>query len=132
MFVHKDGTSLPADEGGASCNVQGGCEEQVTRIDAGGSIWGRFREATGFRVQLALEGDAGVGTAVVEACEQTVGSFPLGADTNGLPGFVNFPQAVPSWAVPTLEPCVWRLTATEGFVHIRAVDVGLVDQPPLE
>lgn len=116
-LTHRDGTSLPADEGGASCNST--CTEQVTRIGAGGSIEGNFADLSGFRVQLASESDPGVGTAVVEACGTVIGMYSLGG-ASGTAGFNNFPLDGP-WPVPSDAPCTWRIRAVGGFVDVRAV-----------
>ena len=39
-LLHKDGTSLPPDEGGTYCGA--GCREEVTRISSGGEVSGSF------------------------------------------------------------------------------------------
>jgi hypothetical protein len=131
MLEHKDGTSFQGDGGLISC--ADGCTEQVTRIESGGSVWGRFKNLQGFRMQAAYVGnEEGVGTVVVEACGQTVGSWPLDSTSIGLPGFVNLPPAVPSWPVPTPDKCIWTISATGGFVYFRALDAGEIGQPPLE
>lgn len=112
---HRDSTSLPTEEGGASCTS--GCTEQVTRMDDGGCVYGNFLDLCGFRAQFAFEPGA-VGTAVVTACGQSVGNFPMAG--TGTPGFNNLPAAGP-WSPPTAGACVWRICATGGFVDFRAV-----------
>ncbi|MBK7586220.1 MAG: hypothetical protein IPI67_39300 [Myxococcales bacterium] len=118
-LAHKDGTSLPPSEGGGSC--ASGCTEQVTKISDGASVWGLFKGVTSINVQLASTSEAGVGTGVFEACNQSVGSYPLSAPGSGQPGFNNFPAT--AWSVPTQGECVWKVTAKGGFVYFRAVTV---------
>jgi hypothetical protein len=119
MLEHKDGTSLPASEGGASC--ASGCTEQVTRIGNGGMIWGRFVNLESFNVQAASTDDPSAGTVTVEACDQVIASVLLQVGSSGVPGFNNFP--VPAWPVPTADDCIWRIHATGGYVDVRAVTV---------
>lgn len=119
MLKHKDQTSLPADEGGASCS--GGCDEQVTRIEAGASVWGKFKGITGINVQLASTDEAGVGSGVVSICNQDLPAFNLKASSTGLPGFNNMPS--PAHAVSPTDDCQWRVKAVGGFVYFRAVTV---------
>ncbi len=117
---HKDQASLPPDEGGGSCSS--GCTEQVTRIEAGGSVWGRFEGGSTLSVQLGQITDASAGTAIVTACGDTVGSSVLGIPGASTPGFSNFPQ--PAWIPPTTGECEWRVTAQDGYALFRAVTVG--------
>jgi len=116
---HKDQTALPADEGGASCS--GGCDEQVTRIEAGSSLWGRFKGITGINVQLASTNEAGVGQGVLGVCKQDLPAFNLASSSTGLPGFNNLPN--PAHAVAATDDCEWRVKAVGGFVYFRAVTV---------
>ncbi len=124
-MTHRDNTSLPAEEGGASCT--GGCSEQVTHIEEGGCVSGNFTNLCGFRFQLAYE--PGAGTATVTACDQTVGTFSMAG--SGTPGFNNLPPAGP-WIPPTRGACTWRICATSGFVDFRAVTPTycVADAPP--
>jgi hypothetical protein len=116
-ITHKDETSLPASEGGASCSK--GCTEQVTRIDDGGSVWGRFQGLTTFSFQAANITDAAAGTAVLEACGLVVDSWNLNIGGATVAGFVNLPSL--AWPVPTLGECKWEIKATGGYVLFRAV-----------
>jgi hypothetical protein len=116
---HKDQTSLPPDEGGASCS--GGCDEQVTRIEAGASIWGRFMGFTGINMQLASTDEVGVGQGVFSVCNSDLPAFDVAAASTGLPGFNNLPS--PAHAVSPSDDCEWRVKAIGGFVYFRAVTV---------
>ncbi len=89
-LYHKDNTSLPPAEGGASCN--NGCTEQVTRLQSGSSISGNFTYLQTFSVQVAYSGDTNVGTAIIKACGQTIRTEDLYIANQGTPGFVNVPQ----------------------------------------
>ena len=119
MLKHKDQTSLPASEGGASCS--GGCDEQVTRIEAGASLWGRFKGFTGINVQLASTDEAGAGQGVLSVCNTDLPPFDLASASTGLPGFNNLPS--PAHAVSPTDDCEWRVKAVGGFVYFRAVTV---------
>lgn len=116
---HKDGTALPPSEGGTSCGA--GCDEAVTRIEDGASIWGRFTSLATINIQLATTGEAGAGAAIFQACNTQVGKYDLYYSGGGLPGFNNLPS--PAWNVPTSGECEWRVTASGGFVYFRAVTV---------
>ncbi len=117
-IMHRDGTSLPPSEGGASCG--GGCNENVTRIGSGGRIRGRFSYVQSFSAQLASTGEAGAGTAVIEACGMVVGRITTSGGT--VAGFTNQPQ--PAFSVPTAGDCDWSVRAEGGHVYLRAVTVG--------
>lgn len=119
MLEHKDGTSLPASEGGTSCSS--GCTEQVTHIGSGGMIWGRFVNLETFNIQAASTDDPNAGTLTVEACEQVISNVSLQVGSSGVPGFNNFP--VPAWPVPTAGDCIWRIRANGGYVDVRAITV---------
>jgi hypothetical protein len=116
-LYHRDNTSLPASEGGASCS--NGCTENVTRIYNGGSVSGNFTYLRTFNVQLASSGSRSVGTAVVRACGQVIYTVNLYTPGAGAPGFNNYPS--PAWNVPTPEDCTWSITASGGYVDFRAV-----------
>lgn len=116
-LFHRDNTSLPAAEGGGSCNS--GCTEQVTRIQSGSSISGNFTYLQTFNVQVAYSGDTNVGTAIIRACGQTIRSEDLYIANQGTPGFNNVPS--PAWSVPTAGDCAWSITASGGYVDVRAV-----------
>ncbi|MCZ7678407.1 MAG: hypothetical protein M5U28_06375 [Sandaracinaceae bacterium] len=74
MLRHRDNTSLPAYEGGASC--ADGCMEEVLRLEEGASITGSFAGVATFSAQGALTSEEGAGTLVVEACGVEVGALP--------------------------------------------------------
>jgi hypothetical protein len=116
-LYHRDNTSLPASEGGASCS--NGCTENVTRIYNGGSVSGNFTFLKTFSVQLASSGSGSVGTAVIRACGQVVYTSNMYLPGAGAPGFNNFPN--PAWNVPISGDCTWSITATGGYVDFRAV-----------
>jgi hypothetical protein len=116
-IYHKDNTSLPSSEGGGSC--ANGCTETVTRIQNGSSISGNFTFLSTFSIQAAMTGDRNVGTVVVRACGQVIASQNLYASGAGSPGFNNYPS--PAWSVPTSGDCTWSITASGGYVDIRAV-----------
>lgn len=116
-LFHRDNTSLPPSEGGASC--VNGCTEQVTRIQDGSSISGNFTYLSTFNIQAANSGDAQVGRVTVQACGQIIYSEDLYAPNQSVPGFVNLP--VPAWNVPTAGDCVWSISASGGYVDVRAV-----------
>ena len=116
-LFHRDNTSLPASEGGASC--ANGCTEQVTRIQNGSSISGNFTYLQSFNVQVAYSGDSNVGTAIVQACGQTIRTENLYIANQGAPGFNNLPS--PAWNVPTAGDCTWSISASGGYVDVRAV-----------
>lgn len=118
-ITHKDETALPASEGGASCS--NGCQEQVTRIEDGASVWGKFLGLSTFSLQVGLITDPGAGSVVLIACGQTAGTWKLGVASASVPGFVNLPS--PAWVPPTLGECKWELRATGGYVLFRAVTV---------
>ena len=59
---HKDQSSLPPEEGGASCSSI--CTEWVTRIGNGGSVSGAFtRDVSYFEAMVSFTPDSGTGTA---------------------------------------------------------------------
>ena len=117
-LYHRDNTYKPASEGGASCSK--GCTEQVTRIHDGASISGNFTFLEGFSVQAAYSGSSNVGRIILKACGQTILSRNLYTAGAATPGFNNFP--VPEWSVPTGGDCTWSITASGGYVDVRAVD----------
>ena len=116
-LFHRDNTSLPPSEGGAYCGS--GCTEQVTRIQSGSSISGNFTYLQTFNVQVAYSGDFNVGSAIVRACGQTIRTEDLYIANQGVPGFNNLPS--PAWNVPTAGDCTWSITASGGYVDVRAV-----------
>ena len=64
---HKDKSSLPPEEGGASC--ASGCKEWVTRIGQKGSVSGSFaQDVSYFETMVSMSPDANTGTAKLQAC----------------------------------------------------------------
>ena len=117
-LYHRDNTYLPASEGGSSCAK--GCTEQVTRVRNGASISGNFTFLKGFSVQAAYSGNENVGRVIVKACGKTVFNQDLYTPGASVPGFNNLPA--PEWSVPTSGDCTWSITASGGYVDVRAVD----------
>ena len=124
-LYHRDNTSLPPAEGGASCTS--GCTEQVTRIQNGSSVSGNFTYLQTFNIQVSYSGDSAVGTAVVKACGQTITTQNLYVSGDSTPGFNNFPS--PAWNVPTAGDCTWSISATGGYVDFRAVTTSYRSTP---
>lgn len=128
---HRDGTSLPADEGGASCGGGTGCSEEVTLLCDGDSLTGALENAVTFSVQGAQSGEAGTGSLVVTVCGDELPAMPYHVETSTLPGFVNGPQ--PAATVSTRARCEVSVRAVGGCVWVRAVtvacDVGTPNQP---
>jgi hypothetical protein len=123
MLTHRDGTSLPPEEGGASCGSS--CTEQVTRINNGGQVSGSFqRNVTNFEVMVAFTHDGAVGTAVLQACSASQSLNLYSGSGGGLPGFISFIMSVPAGCR------TWSLRASGGYVDFRAVDVAYVALPP--
>lgn len=122
-LIHKDGTSLPPDEGGTYCGA--GCREEVTRISSGGEVSGSFdRDTTYFEVMVAFSHDFNVGDAVLSACSATTTYTLYAGPGFNLPGFVSMPMNVPAGCR------TWTLTASGGYVDFRSVDVNYVAAPP--
>lgn len=116
-LFHRDSTSLPPSEGSASCNS--GCTEQVTRIQNGSSVSGNFTYLRTFNVQVAYSGDHNVGTVTVRACGHVIFTDNLYIANQSTPGFNNLPS--PAWNVPTAGDCAWSISASGGYIDIRAV-----------
>ncbi|MBL7941572.1 MAG: hypothetical protein JNM00_02340, partial [Flavobacteriales bacterium] len=113
-ITHRDGTSLPIEEGGTYCGS--GCSEWVTRLGNGGRASGSFdRNVSYFEVMVEFTPEGGVGTAVLQACSASL-SWYLYNNTS-LPGYVSMILAVPSGCRS------WSLTASGGFVDFRSIDV---------
>lgn len=122
-LLHKDGTSLPPDEGGTYCGA--GCREEVTRISSGGEVSGSFdRNTTYFEVMVAFSHDFNVGDAVLSACSANLTYTLYAGPGFNLPGFVSMPMNVPAGCR------TWTLTASGGYVDFRSVDVNYVAAPP--
>lgn len=125
---HRDGTSLPAEEGSASCGGTGGCTEEVTLLCDGDSLAGVLENAITFSVQGAQSGEAGTGSLVVTVCGDELAPMPYAVDSSTLPGFVNGPQ--PAAPVSTRERCEVTVRAVGGCVWVRAVTVACATTPP--
>lgn len=122
-LIHKDGSSLPPDEGGTYCGA--GCRENVTRISNGGRVSGSFdRATTYFEVMVAFSHDFNVGDAVLSACSASTTYTLYAGPGFNLPGFVSMPMNVPAGCRS------WTLTASGGYVDFRSVDVYYVAAPP--
>jgi len=122
-LIHKDGSSLPPDEGGTYCGA--GCRENVTRISNGGRVSGSFdRTTTYFEVMVAFSHDFNVGDAVLSACSASTTYTLYSGPGFNLPGFVSMPLNVPAGCR------AWTLTASGGYVDFRSVDVYYVAAPP--
>ncbi len=118
---HRDGTSLPAEEGGTSCDGRTGCDENVTLLCDGDSLTGVLENAASFSVQGALSGEPGTGSLVITLGGRELPSMPYASTSTTLPGFVNGPQ--PAAPVPSLERTEVEVRATGGCVWVRAVTV---------
>ena len=114
--THFDGTSLPPSEGGAPCNP---CTETVTRIYSGSSISGNFTYLQTFNIQAETNGDPATGTMTVTACGQVIVTKNLYVAGAGSAGYNNYPS--PAWSVPTAGDCAWSISASGGYVDVRAV-----------
>jgi hypothetical protein len=124
-LLHKDGSSLPPDEGGTFCGA--GSREEVTRISNGGEVSASFdRDTTYFEVMVAFRHgiNVGVGDAVLSACSATMAYTLYAGPDFSLPGFVSMPMNVPAGCR------TWALTALGGYVDFRSVDVYYVAAPP--
>ncbi|MBC8508395.1 MAG: hypothetical protein H8D34_26360 [Chloroflexi bacterium] len=115
-FYHRDGTSLPPSEGGASCGGSG-CWENVTKINSGATVSGVFaRDVTYFEAMVAYEYQGtGVGSVVVTACSSSL-TTNLRKPNNSDPGFNSFILTVPAGCRN------WSVRASGGHVHLRSVD----------
>jgi hypothetical protein len=113
-ITHRDGSSLPPEEGGAFCGS--GCSEWVTRLGNGGRASGSFdRNVSYFEVMVAFTPEGGVGTATLSACSASDSWYLY--NSSSTPGFVSMILAVPSGCRS------WSLTASGGFVDFRSIDV---------
>ena len=113
-------------EGGDSCND--GCTEKVTRIKSGSSISGNFTFLKTFSIQAASTGDSDVGTVIVRACGHVIATQDLYQGGSSAPGFNNYPS--PAYNVPTAGDCTWSITASGGYVDVRAVTTTYRSAPP--
>jgi len=120
--THRDGSSLPPEEGGTSCIS--GCSEWVTQLGDGATASGSFdRDITSFQLMVGFIPDSGVGSATLRACS-AVDTWNLYSGTMGLPGFVNMPLTVPAGCRS------WSLSASGGYVDFRSMDVTYIVFPP--
>lgn len=114
-ITHRDGSSLPPQEGGASCSSS--CTEWVTRLGNGGVASGSFdRDVSYFEAMVEFTRDSNVGSATLRACS-AVSTWYLYNGSGGLPGFVSMILTVPSGCRS------WSLSASGGYVDFRSVDV---------
>lgn len=122
-LMHRDGSSLPPEEGGASCVGQ--CQEWVTVLGSGGTVTGTFaRDVNYFEVMIAVSHESEIGSALLQACSSySVSDLYLGPGS-GYPGFISVDLAVPAGCR------TWSLTAQGGFVPFRSVDVYYTFAPP--
>lgn len=119
-ITHRDGSSLPPEEGGAFCGS--GCSEWVTRLGNGGTASGSFdRNVSYFEVMVEFTREGGVGTSTLQACSASM-SWYLYNNTS-VPGYVSMILAVPSGCRS------WSLTASGGFVDFRSIDVEYIGLP---
>jgi hypothetical protein len=113
-ITHRDGSSLPPEEGGAFCGS--GCSEWVTRLGNGGRASGSFdRNVNYFEVMVEFTPEGGVGTAILQACSASM-SWYLYNNTS-VPGYVSMILTVPA------DCRSWSLSASGGFVDFRSIDV---------
>jgi hypothetical protein len=113
-ITHRDGSSLPPEEGGAYCGS--GCSEWVTRLGNGGRASGSFdRTVSYFEVMVEFTPEGGVGTATLQACSASMSWYLY--NNSSVPGYVSMILAVPSGCRS------WSLTASGGFVDFRSIDV---------
>ncbi len=118
--THRDGSSLPPEEGGASC--WSNCTEWVTRLGNGGKSSGSFdRDVSYFEVMVEFTPDSNVGNATLRACS-SVSTWTLQTGS-GLPGFVSMDIPVPTGCRS------WSLTASGGYVDFRSIDVNYIGPP---
>ena len=120
-MTHRDGTSLPPQEGGASCSSS--CTEWVTRLGNGGSASGSFdRDVSYFEVMVGFSPNSGVGIATLRACS-SVATWNLYNGSSGLPGFVSMVLDVPTSCRS------WSISASGGYVDYRSIDVNYIGLP---
>ena len=120
--THRDGSSLPPEEGGIFCGS--GCSEWVTQLNDGAIASGTFaRDVSSFQVMVGFIPDSNVGSATLRACS-SVDTWNLYGGTGGLPGFVNMPLTVPVGCRS------WSLSASGGYVDFRSIDGTYSSLPP--
>ena len=120
-LTHRDGTSLPPEEGGAACGS--GCSEWVTRLGSGGSASGSFdRDVSYFEVMVEFTRDTNVGSATLRACS-AVSTWNLYNSGGSLPGYVSMVLTVPAGCRS------WSISASGGYVDFRSIDVNYSGPP---
>jgi len=118
--THRDGSSLPPQEGGTFCTPS--CSEWVTRLGNGGVASGMFdRDVSYFEIMVEFTPDSNVGNATLRACS-AVDTWTLQSGS-GLPGFVSMILTVPAGCRS------WSLTASGGYVDFRSIDVNYSGPP---
>ena len=122
-IIHRDGSSLPPEEGGTFCTPS--CAEWVTLLGNGAVVNGAFsQDVAYFEVMIAFAHDPSVGSAVLQACSSSaVVNLYLGPGS-GLPGFISVILDVP----PGCR--TWSLSASGGYVAFRSLDVVYAAAPP--
>ncbi|MEP0806810.1 MAG: hypothetical protein HRF47_15120 [Chloroflexota bacterium] len=119
-ITHRDGSSLPPEEGGTYCGSS--CSEWVTRLGNGGVASGSFdRNVSYFEVMVGFTPDPGTGNATLRACSASK-TWYLQTGSR-LPGFVSMDLNVPSGCRS------WSLTASSGYVDFRSIDVYYIGPP---
>jgi hypothetical protein len=119
-ITHRDGSSLPPEEGGTYCGSS--CSEWVTRLGNGGVASGSFdRNVSYFEVMVGFTPDPGTGNATLRACSASKTWYLQTG--SGLPGFVSMDLNVPSGCRS------WSLTASSGYVDFRSIDVYYIGPP---
>ncbi|MEK6750658.1 MAG: Ig-like domain-containing protein [Chloroflexota bacterium] len=121
VVTHRDGSSLPPQEGGASCGSS--CTEWVTRLGNGGTASGVFdRNVSYFEVMVEFTRDTNVGNATLRACS-AVDTWNLYNGGGSLPGYVSMVLTVPAGCRS------WSISASGGYVDFRSVDVNYIGPP---
>jgi len=93
FITHRDGSSLPPEEGGVFCGSN--YSEWVTRLGNRGVASGSFdRDVSYFEIMVGFTPDSSVGNVVLRACS-SVDTWYLQTGS-GLPGLVSMAIAVPS------------------------------------
>jgi hypothetical protein len=115
VVTHRDGSSLPPQEGGASCSSS--CTESVTRLGNGGTASGSFdRNVSYFEAMVAFSPNPSVGTMTLRACS-AVATSNMYNGAGSLPGFVSMILSVPTGCRS------WSISASGGYIDYRSVDV---------
>jgi hypothetical protein len=119
--THRDGSSLPADEGGTFCTPS--CREWVTRLGTGGIASGSFdRDVSYFEIMVEFTNDSNVGSATLRACS-AVSTWNMYNSAGSLPGYVSMVITVPTGCR------TWSISASGGYVDFRSIDVEYLAPP---